>query len=88
MAPIGGIGAVGVFRGGGAGVVAGFFGQRFEACGQGGGRFGRGRRGGGGVFSSVGVDGKRPHRQAAKISVLEKSSPLNSSGSPERFAKA
>ena len=36
VAPVGGVGAVGVLRRGGAGVVAGGFGERGEARGQGG----------------------------------------------------
>ena len=45
MAPVGGVGAVGVWRRRGAGVVAGGLGERREASGQGRARIdGRGRR--------------------------------------------
>ena len=57
MPPVGGIGAGGVGRGCGAGVVAGGLGERGEAGGQGGGGIGRRRRGrGGDLVHDPGVD--------------------------------
>ena len=53
MPPVGGIGAVGVGRGCGAGVVAGGLGERGEAGGQGGAGIDRRRGAGEGASSTI-----------------------------------
>ena len=76
VAPVGGVGAVGVSRGRGAGVGAGGLDQRLELCREGG-------------FARLAVLGQgRGPAHARLMSVRAKSSPLNRRPSPVALASA